>query len=251
MKNYTAIISIPGPWETEDEVKKALEGDGGRYRLEGNEGRYRLVGNEIINVDTEESFGVKLYDFGPNKDESYKLTGNDTFSAEDLTGIRGSNLTVVFRMKLESLAGVWATVKAVKGVLDAGGLAVKIETTGIAYTKDAWYRLSASRDHMELVNHFVIAVQGEGYLSTYGMCTFELPDVQVDYTGTNVEEVSQTLTEFNLYQMRERRVFGDGNTFRATAESKGYVVTHVVDDRHGEDTMYYNPYGLILLQEPK
>ena len=45
------------------------------------------------------------------------------------------------------------------GLLKAGGLAIKIETAGIAHTKEDWYQLLENQDYFSLYSHFVVLIK--------------------------------------------------------------------------------------------
>lgn len=243
MDNYTSIIEIPGIWKSRTEIIHAVTRNSGGYIFAG------VIMTKIGKDD--EVFEVDVHDFDPNQEEHYRENCRGTISGDDLNAIGDGALRVSVKTKLTSEEDLWKMVDAVQGLLNSGGLAVGIVTTGVIHSKEAWEELVKSRELYPLYRYFVIGVHGDGYCSTYGMASFGLPDVRVKYTKGNLEDIGSMLDTFNLYHIIDRPTFDTGNTFSEDEKGKIYSLEVGDDVRTDENSIYHNFYGLITLTEKK
>jgi Domain of unknown function (DUF4261) len=78
-------------------------------------------------------------------------------------------------------------------------------------------------------------------LASFGMRQFGLPDAAAPFSDLDAAWVIAT---FNLYQLTERPVFQDGQTFSMDQDSPRYRLQHSPDTRYEPGHPYLNPQGV-------
>jgi hypothetical protein len=177
---------------------------------------------------------------------SYALVGK--LENELLAKIDQHTFTVYIISKVINLDSIREIIDVGVGILKAGGIAIKIETVGVAYTKEEWGNLAENKDSFPLYSHFVTLVRDENLIYSCGMQSFGLSDVVVS-SKIDPAVATDLINSFNLYILLENPEIKDGNTFSIDNESPMYMVSHVTDFRYEEDDDFYNPRGLFELQQ--
>ncbi|GGI11601.1 DUF4261 domain-containing protein [Gottfriedia solisilvae] len=232
------IIGIPGNWKNRTEIIQSV--------VSKSEG-YLMAGNIIHNSQKNIGFQVEVYDHDPNLKEAFIYASRDTFQHTLLDNIEHHTFTIYIIADAKSIEDVKEVVDVGVGLLKAGGLAVKIESSGVAYTKEDWNELHSNKDIFPLYSHFVTLIgENECYFSC-GMKAFGLPDVVISST-IDPEEAADILNNFNLYNIVENPTFNNGETFSVGEDTPVLKITAVNDFRYDEVDLFYNPFGLLELK---
>jgi hypothetical protein len=127
-------------------------------------------------------------------------------------------------------------------LLQAGGIAVKVESTGIAHSADKWMEFARSGDLFQLYRAFVTLIKGSEYFYSCGMHNFGLPDVSV---GSNLgpDDASRLLNQFNCFVLSENPALADGETFSVAAGASRYGLKKERCELYPHDDPFYNPFG--------
>jgi Domain of unknown function (DUF4261) len=239
MSEADVVIGIPGQWKSRTELIQAVA-----TKSEG----YLLAGSVIHNGDKDIGFEVDVYEQDPNLKEAFIYAGGDTFEESLLEEIDKHTFTVYVFANKNSLEGVKEIIDVGTALLKAGGLAVKIETTGVAHTIDAWFQLFEDQDAYPIYSHFVTLVGTDDSFYSCGMKAFGLPDVAVP-SIIPADEAAELLNDFNLYDLVDRPIFKDGETISMKEDSPRYEVHSNEDFRYEKDDMFFNPYGIYILSQ--
>ena len=124
----------------------------------------------------------------------------------------------------------------------AGGIAVKVETAGVAHEWARWEELLAG-SLFDQYTAVVTLVGGDAYFHSCGMHNFGLPDCEVPDT-LPLEEAADLMNRFNIWLLGEAPVLAEGHTFSLTTEGARYRLSCQDDLRHDPDHCFYNPHGL-------
>ncbi|WP_156487212.1 DUF4261 domain-containing protein, partial [Bacillus badius] len=154
--------------------------------------------------------------------------------------------TVYVIANINGIEGLKQVVDVGATLLKAGGLAIKIETSGMAHTKDEWYQLLENQDYFPLYSHFVTLVGDEESYFSCGMKAFGLPDV-ITPSSISPEEAADLLNNFNLYNIVEHPPFKNGEIFSLEKNSPVYKIDFINEFRYEEEDVFFNPFGLINL----
>lgn len=238
MSESQIIIGIPGNWKKRTEIIQSVAS-----KSEG----YLMAGNIIHNSQKNIGFQVEVYDHDPNLKEAFIYASRDTFQQSLIDDIDQHTNTIYIIADAKGIEDVKEIVDVVVGLLKAGGLAVKIESSGVAYTKEDWYALQLNKDLFPLYSHFVTLIGEDECYFSCGMKAFGLPDV-VTPSNIDPEEAADILNNFNLYNIVENPNFNNGETFSVGEDTPVLKITTINDFRYDQEDLFFNPFGLLELK---
>jgi len=237
MPDSKIIIGIPGKWKNRTELIQSVAS-----KSEG----YLMAGHIIHHAGENIGFQVEVYEHDPDLKEAFLYAGRESFPQTLLDSIEQHTFTLYVIADAKGIEDVKDIVDVGVGLLKAGGLAVKLESAGIAHTKEDWFELSSNKEYFPLYSHFVTLVGEEDCYFSCGMKAFGLPDVVVPSTITP-EDAAELLNNFNLYHIAENPTFSDGDTFSVGEGTPVIMVTAMEEFRYEEEDGFYNPFGLLDL----
>lgn len=238
MTEVQIIIGIPGKWKDRTDIIQSVASKSGGYLMAG-----QIVHNSAKNV----GFQVEMYEHDPNLREAFYYAGRESLPPSLLEELEHHTFTLYVIVAAKDIEDVKNVVDVGVGLLNAGGLAVKIETSGIAHTKENWYKLQENKEHFPLYSHFVTLLGEEDCYFSCGMKAFGLPDV-VTPSSIAPEVAADLLNNFNLYQMVEQPTFQNGETFSVDENTPRFKINMIHDFRYEEEDLFFNPYGLLDLR---
>ena len=233
------IIAAPGPWATLQQVAAALAS--GRSGL-------TLSGERLMDKRTAIA-GLELRAGDPDLVEAFRQANADACLDEaDLAQLAGQRRTLCATHPQPSFEAAYQVLRAGTALLDAGGLAVKVESASLAHSARHWRALAARHDPADLYRALVRLVTDDEAGHSCGMHNFGLPDVMVRSgekvrSGGPDEAVARLLDSFNAYLLLEAPDLADGHTFSPDEWSPWYRLAWRVDPYHPADDRCHNPYG--------
>ncbi|MGE7879290.1 DUF4261 domain-containing protein [Peribacillus muralis] len=234
MSENKIIIGIPGKWKNRMELIQAVAA-----KSEG----YLLAGNIFHNKEKNITFQAEIQDHEPALKETFSYASKGNFPESLLEEINKHTFTVYILADISGTGTVADLIDAGAAILRAGGMAVKIETTGLAHSKEDWLKLHQSPDILSVYAHFVTIIGEEDYYCSFGMKSFGLPDA-VTLNTMSPKEAAALLNTFNYYHVGERPLFTNGETFSIQQDAPDFTLTSLQDFRYEEDHPFYNPFGL-------
>lgn len=234
MPESNIIIGVPGKWESRTKLiqQVALESQG-----------YLLAGNLISHMEKQIMFEVEVYEHDPNLSRAFSIAGRGNWPPYLLEEIDHHTYTVYLIAKANGLESTKDLLDVVTGLLRAGGIAGKIETPGLAYTKEEWYELTRTKEEAAIYLHFVNFIGDSEHIYSIGMNAFGLPDVMVP-AYLQPEEFTNLLHNFNLYQLLEQPTFQHGETFSLDPDAPVYQLEKLEDYRYDSEDVCFNPSGI-------
>lgn len=106
-------------------------------------------------------------------------------------------------------------------ILSIGGIAVKVDSTGIVCEKDTWLANYDSQEVFDIYSLFVTLIEGEDYYYSCGMNNFGLADVSIDITE-DIGLATYVMNVFNYYRLTDSIILKDGQTFQPDLECPVY-----------------------------
>lgn len=234
----TIVIGVPGQWEDKAALLKAIE---------EKSGGYTYGGVMLVHHKTQESFGVEIYEHDEKLRKAFEFASMGQMTAEELDEIGKHTFTVYLIGEAGSIKAAEAMMRASKALLLAGGLGVKIETTGKAFNPEQWMALCGLEDQARFYDAFVtkLRAQDDVYY-TCGMHNLGLKDAIVG--AVDMETASYTLDIFSIYQILEQPDIRAGELFSANAESPQFQIFTEKDQRYPEGDGFHNKHGLWILR---
>ena len=226
-----SVLCIPGPWKDQGAFAAAL----------AETGRYLCVGDLLIDLQSKAAFNYRFENADTRMAQAFRAAGPQI--NEPLLKIIERHRSVLYLVSFElNLAGANAFMKAAASVLDAGGLAVKVETAGLAHSATQWHEFCGATHEHSAHQAFVVYVSGAARYSC-GMHNLGLFDAA--FSASNAAQPSdavELLRNFNWYQMTEAPQLEAGQTF-ATQESGPFYQLALAASRFAPTDPFYNPFG--------
>lgn len=232
------VVGIPGPWSSLEELCLILRSNPRGWHLENS---------VLMHQQTGTRFELELYDHDPNLREAFVAAGAGRLSDPVLDAVASHIRTVYVLAFDRGKAIVGKLIDACAALLDAGGHAIKIESSGLAHAPETWLELAESslKDYL-MVDHFVVYVGDAEEMSSCGMHSFALPDSTASRSLD--EDIQATLTEFNRYVMRESPEIQDKQTFGLSDEGPVFKLSLEQYTLYPAGDMFHNPFGAWRLQ---
>ncbi|RAZ73472.1 DUF4261 domain-containing protein [Planococcus halotolerans] len=235
MKKSQVILGVPGNWKNRTELLQAVSSK--------NAG-YLMAGFVLLNTKKDIDFQVEVSEHDPSLKEAFY--DSEIVDKNLINKIEQHTFIVNLIADVNGLEGIKEAIDACSALLNAGGLAVKVETAGLIYSKEEWFQLFRNQEPFPIYSHFVILTEEEELYFSCGMKAFGLPDVAIP-SSIPAEEAAELLNNFNLYNIIEEPNFKDGEIFDFELTSQSFVVKQIEDVRYTEDDVFFNPFGLLNL----
>jgi len=227
------VIGVPGFWESREEFKEELETFQKRFRLEGD---YLVKEGGTIPLKLD------WYDRDDNLGSAFRYAAQGRIEDSVLEEIDAHTYTAYVVCPVQSPAGVAAVVEASRALFSAGGIAIKVESAGIAHSEERWRELTDTFEPEKVIQAFVCLVgDSEGAFSC-GMHNFGLPDTFL-HESIGQEHLAVALTQANLYQLARPEVLRDGDLIQFGTNVGAFRAFLSVYEGYHPATNHYNPYG--------
>lgn len=227
------VLCIPGPWADTTALIR---------RLAGVSGGYLFAGRILMCMETR--FSCELVFEGPDErmSRAFAVAGPHWRDTADMTAIAGHRSVVYLVASGGGRQNAESLMRAGAALVRAGGLGVKVESTGLAHAPAVWL------DHCENLYLFfahralVIYLTGEEVCSC-GMHNLGLRDAVTDSLG-DTATATELLRVFTRYLFTETPTLRAGQTFSAAKDAPVYRIEAEDTQTYDEGSLFHNPYGL-------
>jgi hypothetical protein len=128
-------------------------------------------------------------------------------------------------------------------LLDAGGIAVKVESSGAANSAKQWRELAGSKSLYDTYRAFVRPYGGKDSFYSCGMHNLGLPDAAVP-RNLDPPAAAELLNAFNHYMLREKPALEDGDTFSIAPDAPHFKLQKTACDTYKAGHSFHNPFGV-------
>ena len=228
------IIGIPGVWNHPNEVAQAIAEQGDELLF---------AGFTLMDAKTQDVSFVEWHDHDPRLVDVFETLGQPWINEKDLASIAKHRSTLWVLSSDVSLAHARQMMKVGQKLLQAGGLAVKVETAGVAHSAGRWQALAAAADETSpLYCAFVNLQAGDDYAYSCGMHNFGLPDVSLP-ANADAETAAQVLHHFNQYQLEALPQLEEHDLFSMSEDAPRYAMQFEACEAFAPEHPSYNPFG--------
>lgn len=229
------IVAVPGPWQDRSEFLGRIVGS--------TDGKFMLAGPMLAIPSERDHILIELVDADPNMRRSFQVAGRGQLNGPTLGAIARHRTVAYAHFPLQVLGQQERILRYTNVLRQIGGIAVKIESVGIAHEWEAWERLLRSDDSFDLYTGFVTFIADEHHYYSCGMHHFDLPDVQVPRSLPDTE-AAHLMNQFNYYRISESPELEAGHTFSLSPDAPRFELLRVDDARYPEDHPFHNAQGL-------
>src|SRR5687768_4076413 len=154
------VLCIPGKWKDRSEIVTAI--------VDNNLGRFIFAGNVLLNINTNQGYSLEIHDKDGQMQNAFKVAGLvNRLSNHFLEEIDKHHYVIYVIGDTGNLDDAKAISEAGLAILNAGGLGLKVESTGKAFTKEHWAKLVTDFEESNLCEMFVIDSINDGQGTTY------------------------------------------------------------------------------------
>lgn len=174
-----------------------------------------------------------------------------SFTKHDWDAIdRHSAVSYVISPRMDPSTAVSVSQSAlafVAAAFDAGAVAVKGDSSGIAHGREQWLALHEDTERSlesALIRTWVrYPISDDGVLCSIGMHLLGFPDIEV-YADTLPERsVVDILSEFMHFLVIDQPHLEAGHTYRGWIDATRFKLSRSECTRYEQDDFFYNPYG--------
>ncbi|MFT5823198.1 MAG: hypothetical protein ACI8ZM_004458 [Crocinitomix sp.] len=241
LKKPRTIICIPGIWNDSSELIAAI--------IENNENEFIFAGNVLLNLKTKVGYELEICERDLRMKDSFKFAGRVNQVSEEFLNKIDQHKSVVYLIGETGDAESAKTIaEAGLAVLKSGGIGIKIESTGKAFTKELWSDLIVDFQESNLYQMYVLDSISDGKGRTYscGMHNLGLKDIII--YNEAFQEAVNIISIFGHYLLIEKPEIENNQTFSAQEEAPVFVISEEKNQPNSGDEFFENPYGMWKLE---
>lgn len=231
------VLCIPGNWNDSDEIVRALAAS--------NPNEFIFAGMTLLDIENDITYEVEICESDEAMRDSFYWAGRINQLDEDFLDEIEQHQHVVYIIgETGDSESAEKIARAGNAFLKAGGMGMKVESTGKAFTKEHWNSLlNDDFDGESLYEMFVHgAIGNEGKLYSCGMHNLGLRDTIV--YNEELQESADLIMTFNLTQLINKPELKKGMTFNVEDYAPLFVMTEEANQPNEGDELFENPYGM-------
>ncbi|KLD76633.1 hypothetical protein FZ025_16165 [Xanthomonas hyacinthi] len=226
------VLCIPGPWQDRSQFLAAIvRGSGG----------YLFAGRILRHVQTGDAFELQYEPRDPRMAAAFAAAGPHWRGSAEMARI-DAHASVAYLIGVGgSRVRAEAMMAAAAALLEAGGLGVKVESSGVAHSAAAWRQLCAERSQCSAHRAYVLNVTG-AQVHSCGMHHFGMKDAIVAVQAAS--DPVALLHSFTWYLFTEASAMREGHTFSVAPQAPRYRLDAEPGTQFQPGDLFANPYGL-------
>jgi hypothetical protein len=242
------ILCVPGCWKDRTEfVRQVVSLDDAAKSPAGDpNGQYMFAGMILADLEAKDHVPLDFCPADAKLPRAFEIAGQGKLPEELLVELKQHSAVVYVRFPLDLPRERERVLKFSSVLRRAGGLAVKVESAGVAHTWERW-SLLLSGTPFDLYSAVVVLVGDEKYFYSSGMHHFGLPESAVP-RSIPAADAADLVNRFNYWRIVERPVLSDGHTFSPTPSAPHFRMTLEPDSRHEVDDPFHNAHGVWCLR---
>jgi len=232
-----SILCIPGIWADREELVLSI--------IDSSKGDYMIAGGILFNAKEERHYTIEFCERDERMRASFAAAGKVTRVTDAfLDEIDKHKYVVYISGETGGLTEAENIARAGTEVLKAGGIGVKIESAGKAFSKDTWLGLMERFNEGSLYELFVIdsITSEDGAVFSCGMHNLGMRDTIV--SGEDIQDAVDLIRIFGYYQLIDKPVIKENQTFQKDQESARFRITTERHPPYEEEGPFHNPYGV-------
>ncbi|MES2267715.1 MAG: hypothetical protein V4520_13210 [Bacteroidota bacterium] len=227
------VICIPLPWSDKVELFSA------------SNGKLMILGNFLVDNDAQQHFEVELEGYDKNMQNAFKVAGSVNSVSDEFLATIGNHKSVLYLIsKTGNINSAYEMALCANKILMAGGLGIKVETTGNAAEPAQWNDFLSLSLEVACYKCFVVdsIMNKEGEVYTCGMHNLGLKDTIIK--GEEFQESVIILSTFGFYQLIDKPIIRSGQTFQPDLESLLYRITNEDNQPNNDIELFENVFGM-------
>jgi hypothetical protein len=236
-KTFNTILCIPGIWPDKSEIINSI--------FSVSNGEFAAIGDVLLNPKTGRFYNFEVRGHDENMKTLFREAGEHTKTSEEFPDkIEQHNFVIYLSGATGSFNEAYLLSAAAAFILEAGGIGVKIDTTGKAFEKTNWLANIQTYDEANLFEMFVINSISDyrGSVWSCGMQNLGLKDTII--SGADSQKSVDAISIFGYHQIFDKPVIKPGQTFQQDARSAKYAITTESNQPFKGNKLLENPFGM-------
>lgn len=196
-----------------------------------------------MNTESNDFFSLEVCEHDEDLKRAFSIAGRGRFLDDDLAAIGGHTFVLYLVNDDASIDTTRKMLHATNGLLKAGGLAVKIDSTGTAHRRDSWAALCKEDSLRSLLEAYVTYIGGPGAYYSCGMHNLGFPDAVVE-APISPKDAAVLLHTFLGYVLFENPKLNDRETFSIDSDAPRYRLFREPCSRYEPGDLFHNPLGV-------
>lgn len=238
VKPTKSVICIPGNWKDFEYFHGSL--------IISSGASYMVVGNILINGKGKRHYSFEFCEHDPRMKDSFRVAGRVTeISDETLEEIANHKYVIYISGETGNLEEAEKIARAGMAVLNTGGIALKIESAGKAFSKSMWLEFMADFEpERHLYDMFVLGsiIDKDGTVFSCGMHNLGLKDTIV--SDEEFEDAVDLIRIFGYYQIVDKPDIKNNQTFQIGPGSPLFRITNELHPPNANSEFFHNPFGM-------
>ena len=229
------VICIPGKWtDRNDFLRQVIT-----YEPKG---RYMFAGMVLADIEAKDHVPLEFCPEDLHIPQAFSIAGQGQIPADVLAQLDEHTAVVYLHFPLDLPEQRERILKYTQLVQRLGGIAVKLESSGIAHSWERWFAL-LSGSPFDVYCAGVVLIGDESYYYSCGMHNFGLPECEAP-RAIPIDAAADLMNRFNFWQITERPKLASGHTFSLTSSAPHFRLSLEEDSRHAKKELFYNPHGI-------
>ncbi len=196
-----------------------------------------------MHIASREGAKLAIREHDPRLRKAFAVAGRHWVANQDLENIEAHSFVLYLLKEGGSPDHCRRAMDFANGLLRAGGLAVKVETAGVAHSPADWRKMSERKTVPDLIRAFVVVAMGEETTYSCGMHNFGLRDAVVA-SKLSPDEAARLVNRFIVYVLAEQPRLGPGETFSVAMDAPHYRLSAEPCTKFAANDAFHNPYGM-------
>ena len=210
---------------------------------------YVFMGSSLLKIASKEDCEIQIGDrtyfldnFSIDLVKAIELAGQNTITPTALEKVSHCQQLIYLKSYGVGYDTCLIMANFARVFLNLGGIAVYVESAGLAHQASQWLNCYNSTDVFDIYSLYVGLVEGEDIYYSCGMHNFGKADVALDITE-DIGLAIYVMNVFNYYRLTESPILQDGHTFQPDIQCPSYKMELIDDSENYIDSPMFNPYG--------
>lgn len=235
----TLMLCIPGDWvDRKDFLTRVIERTNGEFMFAS-----LILAKPSAKIHVE----LDLEEHTPKIAESFRIAGQGKLSGELLQQVADHRMVAYLHFDISLILERSKLIEFSRLMQSVGGIAVKVESSGVAHDWETWFELIDSEFDFDWYCSVMTLVEDEDTYYSCGMHHFLLEEVEVP-SDMGIAAAAELINQFNYWRIAEEPKIGDGHTFSLSNDSPHFRMKKVADDRHEPGDLFHNTHGVWKLE---
>lgn len=229
------VVCIPGTWADRRKLVESV--------VVSTNGEFMFAGMILAHPSGNEHVELVFSEPYEQMASAFEFGGQGKISTETLEKVAEHQSFVTLYFTGDIVSQKDRILKFTEVLSKCGGIAVRLENSGIAVEWQNWFELLGSDNLFHTYSASVVLIGDEQYYYSCGMHSFGLPDTQIS-NRFDPAHGADLINRFNYWQIVEKPVLEAGHSFSLTEDSPHFRLGLTKDLRHSEDELFYNSHGI-------